>query len=118
MLTFPDLLPMTLPRVLKDNDVLFDSGVEALVEFSRAALSIPEDRELKESVEDIEDLIASLENDVECLGYLSSAIESPALDRPESHVQTLGYSSVTPKHSHYSEIIRSKFPDAHSALIE
>jgi hypothetical protein len=118
VLTCPDLLPITLSRVLKDYDVLVDSDVEALIEFSRAALSIPENRELRESVEDMEDVIASLENDVECLSYLSSAIESPALDRPENHVQTLDYSAATSKHSHYSEIIRSKFPSAQSSLIE
>lgn len=74
--------------------------------------------EPNETPDNVEDLAADLENAVECLSFLSTAIESPAVEFQGGPGGVSDYSSGRPIHVHYSEIIRSKFPRAKDALIE
>ncbi|KAF2792055.1 hypothetical protein K505DRAFT_279517 [Melanomma pulvis-pyrius CBS 109.77] len=115
-LLFYGFVPTITPNEFVEHKNVGDSDVAELIELSRSTLSHSEDRIA--IADDIEDLAASLENEVECLTFLSPAIAAPAIDQPGNRGQDLEYSADAPHHTHYLEIIRSKFPIAQSALVE
>jgi hypothetical protein len=110
------LLSSIVPPKSPEYEVFLDSDIAGLIELSRSTLSHSEERAT--IADDVEDLAASLENEVECLTFLSPALTAPAPDQPGNCGQTLDYSADIPHHTRYLEIIRSKFPSAQSDLVE
>jgi hypothetical protein len=110
------LLSSIVPHNSPEYKDFLDSDIAGLIELSRSTLSHSEERAT--IADDVEDLAASLENEVECLTFLSPALAAPAPNQPGNRGQTLDYSADIPHHTHYLEIIRSKFPSAQSDLVE
>jgi hypothetical protein len=105
-----------MPIKSLEYEAFLNSDIPGFLELSRSTLSHSDARIT--IVNDIEDLAASLENEVECLTFLSPAITAPALDQPGNIGQALDYLANVPHHVPYMEIIRSKFPIAQNALVE